>query len=388
MAQFTTLNGSGNPGYGLGMVDGTTGASLPFAMNNFVRDGGTDGGITTLASDGTYVYGGGYTYGRAGGTFEGIFSASWNAGEVHFINDCHGDSYSVLPRGDAVYSASHTHYCENIGGVHQGEGAVGSYPYYRGIATGKEPTGTATWEPDQGRYYSYQGQPTPSMLTWFPAINPGSYTGLDQGAWSLAGNDDYVVAGGEFFRVNGQDQQGLVRFAEPAISPNNQRPVALSTRLPAEPHLDEVRQGPDQLDHQRGRRQRLPDLQGLPRRQNGTGLIQTVNLRGHLWDAYGTGFNDTGLVPVRPRYRVAVTDPFGNIANSPWTPSRSLPSGTTAATSRPSRPPSRPTTGASASQRHRLRLAGFRPADGDSGVTTASPAASGRHQHRRALQRR
>ena len=32
--QFTTLNGSGNPGYGLGMVDATSGASLPMSVNS------------------------------------------------------------------------------------------------------------------------------------------------------------------------------------------------------------------------------------------------------------------------------------------------------------------------------------------------------------------
>ena len=36
---FTALNGSSNPGYGLGMLDATTGANLPMAVNNFVRNG-------------------------------------------------------------------------------------------------------------------------------------------------------------------------------------------------------------------------------------------------------------------------------------------------------------------------------------------------------------
>ena len=37
---FTTLNGSSNPGYGLGAVDPVTGASLPWAANTQIRNGG------------------------------------------------------------------------------------------------------------------------------------------------------------------------------------------------------------------------------------------------------------------------------------------------------------------------------------------------------------
>ena len=42
---------------------------------------------------------------------------------------------------------------------------------------------------------------------------------MGQAAWSVDTNGDYTVLGGEFPRVNGTDQQGLVRFAKRAISP-------------------------------------------------------------------------------------------------------------------------------------------------------------------------
>ena len=108
---FTALNGSNNPGYGLGMVDATSGASLPMAVNSVVRnaaptatpDADGAGGITSLTTDGTYIYGTGYTYLRAGGTFEGTFSASWDGGAIRFINDCHGDTYDTIPLGPVVY---------------------------------------------------------------------------------------------------------------------------------------------------------------------------------------------------------------------------------------------------------------------------------------------
>ena len=58
-----------------------TGANLPMAINSIVRNGTVDGAIDTLTTDGTYIYGGGWTFGRGGGTMEGVFAASWDGGE-------------------------------------------------------------------------------------------------------------------------------------------------------------------------------------------------------------------------------------------------------------------------------------------------------------------
>jgi len=51
-----------------------------------------------------------------------------------------------------------------------------------------------------------------------------TYTGQTQASWSVAGNSQYVVYGGEFPSVNGMQQQGLVRFAVPALAPNKVGP--------------------------------------------------------------------------------------------------------------------------------------------------------------------
>jgi PKD repeat protein len=316
---FTALNGSSNPGYGLGMVDAATGANLPMAANSIVRNGTADGAITTLTADENYVYGGGYTFGRTGGTWEGIFSAAWDGGTVRWANDCHGDTYSLHAQGEVVYAASHTHYCENIDGIRQGDGGVGDYPYFRGLAMGKTPTGTATWEPDQGRYYSFAGQPRSSILTWYPNLNTGTYTGQIQGPWSVTGNSDYIAMGGEFTRVNGQNQQGLVRFAKPSIAPNTQGPTLFNTTWPlnlSSTEAGKVRIGwtsNEDIDNDYLTYKVYRD------NQNGAGLIHTRSVRARWWNDFGMGFNDTGVSPGVHRYRVAVTDPFGNIANTPWT---------------------------------------------------------------------
>lgn len=318
---FTAVNGSSNPGYGLGMIDATTGASLPFETNTHVRNGTVDGAITTLTSDGDNVYGGGYTYGRTGGSWEGTFAASWDDGEVSWLADCHGDTYSLHAQREVVYSASHTHYCENIDAIRQGAGAVGSYPYFRGTAFAKQPSAQkVTWEPDQGRYYSFEGQPAGSMLTWYPALNTGSYTGQFQGPWSVTGNDDYIVMGGEFTRVNGQAQQGLVRFATPAIAPNDRGPSLFSTTYPLNVSSTEAGKvrinwtSNEDIDNEYLTYRVYRDT------QNAAGLIHTRSVRARWWNHFGMGRTDTGLAPGSThQYRVTVTDPFGNVANSPWT---------------------------------------------------------------------
>ncbi|KAA1422788.1 PKD domain-containing protein [Mumia zhuanghuii] len=316
---FTSLNGSSNPGYGLGMVDATTGANLPMGANTVIRNGTVDGAILTLRADADNVYGAGYTYGKSGGTLEGVFAADWDGGDLTWINDCHGDSYDILPQGDVIYQAGHFHYCENIGGFIQGDGGVGSYPYNRGTAMSKAATRTATWEPDQGRYYSYLGQPAPEQLTWFPDLNAGSYTGQSQGPWSLAGNSNYVVMGGEFTRVNGANQQGLVRYAMRGQAPNDQGPQLGGASFP----LKAVSSKPGEVHVTFGANYDR-DNENLTYRlyrqtQNAAGLIDTRVVRTPYWRLPVQGFTDTGQPPGSTRqYRVTATDPAGNVAQSPW----------------------------------------------------------------------
>ena len=64
---FTTLNGSSNPGYGLAMVDATTGAALPLPLNALLRNGGTVSSIMSLVATPTGFYGTGYSQSRAKG---------------------------------------------------------------------------------------------------------------------------------------------------------------------------------------------------------------------------------------------------------------------------------------------------------------------------------
>jgi len=325
---FTSLNGS-NPqdqtqsGYGLGMVDAVTGVSQPFAVGTEVRDATIKGAITSLHADDEYVYGGGYTFGRAGGTLEGVFSASWNDGEIHWINDCHGDTYSVHAQGDVIYTASHTHYCENIAGLRQGDPHnVVDYPYYyRALAFGREDVGDITWEPDH-TYADFTGNRHSSQLTWYPSLNAGTYTGQLQGPWSVTGNDDYIAMGGEFTRVNGTDQSGLVRFAVSDIAPDREGPQLFNTKYPISVSSTSAgavrvhwRANQDQdNDHLTYKVQRRP-VGGVE------SAIHTRAVRAHFWNRPTFGYVDTAVQPGDVfEYRVQAADPFGNTANSAWIP--------------------------------------------------------------------
>ncbi|MEQ4518932.1 PKD domain-containing protein [Pseudarthrobacter sp. B907] len=303
---FTTLNASSNPGMGLGKVDTGAGALLPFQINSLVRNGGTNGAITTLASDGSNVYGAGYTFGRTS-NLEGMFSVKWSDDTTNWLEDCHGDSYSIKPIGGAVYLAGHPHYCGNIGGFPQTQ----PWSFNRGIAFGKEATGTITTE--SHGYFNYAGRPSPPLLNWFPYLDSGTVTGQDQGPWTVNGNDDYVVMAGEFTSVNNQPQQGLVRFSRTGLAPNQRGPRVTGANLT--PTLSSPAAGTVRVRWQANWDQDNENLVYEVRR-NGA-VIATLNQASTFWRRPGMTFLDTSRVPGQSyTYRIFVRDPFGNEARS------------------------------------------------------------------------
>ncbi|GAA1831350.1 PKD domain-containing protein [Agromyces salentinus] len=211
---FTSANGSNDPGYGLVAVDSSTGASIvPWSVNSTVRNGGLEAAIYSLASDGTSLYGTGYVFG-AGGNLEGTFRASWDTGQVEWVADCHGDTYSAAPVGGTVYVAGHAHYCGNIGGFPQTD----PWNFQRALAFSTAVAGKNTADPYG--YASWDGTPAPAELNWYPGMDAGTYTGQGQGPWSVDADTRYVVYGGEFRNINNKPFQGLVRFAVRSGAPN------------------------------------------------------------------------------------------------------------------------------------------------------------------------
>lgn len=217
---FTSINNT--DALGLASLDPVTGEVQPYAVSSIVQNYGPGSAITSLTTDGHAIYGTGYSYlPFHSGALEGTFSVDPDSGRINWVEDCHGDSYGNYPTGDTVYVAGHAHDCSTIGGFPN----TSPETYHRTVAFTTQATGTVQPNQDTGGYTDFSGQPSPSLINWFPDLTAGSYTGLDQAAWSISGNSTYVVEGGEFTAVNGVPQQGLVRFAVTPPAPNLQSPM-------------------------------------------------------------------------------------------------------------------------------------------------------------------
>ncbi len=210
--QFNRINGAVY--YSLGAVYLSNGRVVtPWASQSSsfpIRMPYASSSITGLSTDGTQVYLTAYTYipnRPHPGTFEGRAAIRATNGSIVWINDCIGDSYGVFAMNGVLYSASHAHSCAAIGGFRE----TNPKTYHRGLAE----TTTATGKNirSNGAYYpSFVGWAAGSLYNWYPNFSTGTVTGINQGPWSVTGNGNYVVFGGEFLYINGKPQQGLVRF--------------------------------------------------------------------------------------------------------------------------------------------------------------------------------
>ncbi|MCB5274224.1 hypothetical protein BJG92_01754 [Arthrobacter sp. SO5] len=305
---FTTLNGSNRPGFGLGAVNATTGASLATPVNDVVRNAGSNAAITSLSSDGSNWYGTAYIFNARGGTgnLEGSFSANWSNLGIKWIDDCHGDSYSMFASDTAVYKAGHSHYCLNLKGFPQTD----PLSYHRALAYSKAATGTLTR--DTKGFPSFTGKPAPSLLTWFPDMDTGTATGQSQGPWTVTGNSSYVVMGGEFKKVNLKGQQGLVRFAVRSIAPNKEGPVSSSS--PINPALTSPSAGKIRVRWQSNWDRDNTSLTYKVYRDGA--LINTQSKSTTFWNRPTMEFTDTVTAASTHQYRIVSSDVFGNTRTS------------------------------------------------------------------------
>jgi hypothetical protein len=294
---FQKVNGIN--GNGLVALDAVSGARRMWKINGVVKDYGPNAAILSLTADADTVYGTGFAYG--GGNFEGAFAADDTIGQVRWLQDCHGDTYSVAPMGGVVYSVGHAHFCRNIGGFPETKPRA-----QRALAVTKQALGTVAPNSQPGRRYgNFAGHPAPSIYNWFPELTAGTFTGMSQAAWSVAATPDYVVLGGEFTRVNGTPQQGLVRLALPAKAPILQGPVDRSAAT-----APSVRAGS-------GGTASVSWLSNWDRDEltltyevlrNGA-TIRTVTGKSTFWNRPTRRITDSGLQPGSTyRYRIRVRD--------------------------------------------------------------------------------
>lgn len=310
---FTKLNGT--TASGSGAVSPSSGKIKSWKVNKVVKNGGRASSILSLAVDGNTVYGAGYTYGT--GNFEGVYAASSKDGTIRWLQDCHGDTYGVAPIGDIVYSVGHAHYCSNIGGFPDTSDDVKlRKAWYRALAVSKNAAGTVAknGQTSSKAYTNFKGRPAPALLSWFPDLTNGTYTGMGQAAWSVVGNGTYISLGGEFPKVNGIAQQGLVRMAIPSVAPNKVGPSggAASLAVAAEQTDGRVVVNWKQLWDR-------DDLRlTYELRRNGV-VIDTRTVSVPFWKRTTMSFVDAGAVALDTatvRYQVKVTDPHGNTVTS------------------------------------------------------------------------
>lgn len=305
---FTTLNGTS--AYGMGALDARTGATRSWAANQRIRTGGVNGAITSLKSDGSQIYGAGYSFGLDA-AFEGTFAADPTTGAIRWVNDCLGDTYDVLPVEKVVYTVSHSHDCSAINGFPE------TFPRSRWIKAGAfrtYPTGVIEKKDAYG--WDFRGLAYSGLLHWYPDLEFGTYTNSRQAAWSVSGNADYVVLGGEFPEVNGVDQQGLVRFVRRPAAPHARGPVynAGFTPTPSSTESGKVRVVFTSV-WDRDDTTITYDLYRSP----GTRIATITRQDSEFWHLPNLEVADVGLEPgTSVRYQVRAKDGDGNVQWSAW----------------------------------------------------------------------
>ncbi|MGY1708517.1 PKD domain-containing protein [Geodermatophilus sp. SYSU D00758] len=306
--RFDTLNGV--KATGVGALDGATGATRPFALNSLITNQGVNSAIYSLSTDGTNVYGTGYDY-YGPGNLEGAFAARADGGAVVWFSPCRGDTYSNTPMGGALYVAGHPHDCSSI----QAYPEQTPRAFQFGAALSAVPTGKVVATSTALGSLSLVGQPAPALQAWEPRFAVGTFTGQWQAAWSVSASGQYVVYGGEFPRVGGVNQQGLVRFAVPSTAPNRVGPQPNGTFAPTVGMVPgAVRVSwPAALDRDN------EHVTYRVYRDSETAVPACeVSRPSRWWDLPTYACSDTGATAGAHRYQVVATDPFGNRLASGW----------------------------------------------------------------------
>ena len=252
------LNVNGSPAAGLGALDATSGTLLPWAATNLIKEGGSASAISDLTTDGTAIYGSTWAFGSPITTLSGAFSADPDTGNLNWIENCWGDEYNIFAVNGAVYQVGHSHNCASVNGFPE----TNPRTWHRSLALTAQATGTLGHDIGNPDSHStdFFGQPAPSIINWFPDLDIGTFTGQDQGPWTVRGNSQYIVEGGEFQHVNGVAQQGLVRFAVAIDRAEQTRPAAVGSGHDPESvgALEWV--GPRVMEHGLGSRRQDADL--------------------------------------------------------------------------------------------------------------------------------
>ncbi|WP_067915434.1 LamG-like jellyroll fold domain-containing protein [Actinomadura rubrobrunea] len=302
--RFQKLNGATQ--VGIGAVDASTGATATWTSRPIpTRQDSRYSYVTDLFVSGDTVYGS--ANGEGWHWFDGRFAAKASNGDLVWLDNCYGATYGIFVQDQSVYSVSHAHDCSSLGAFPE----TNPTTWHRALAETSYPTGTDQAPP--GSNSNYSGQPVPSLLHWFPTLAMGTFTGQYQAAWAVTGNSDYIAMGGEFPRVNGVPQQGLVRFALKDKAPNNTGPEQSELGTPQAVALPDGRirvswKTTWDMDNNNLTYEILRDGDSTP--------IGRVTKASTFWDMPSAAFVDAAPPSGAHTYKVRAKDPFGNAVTS------------------------------------------------------------------------
>ena len=309
--RFQTMNGV--PQVGVGAVDAVSGATAPWSSRpvpTTLNPTNATSWVTDLQVQGDTVFGS--ADGEGGHWYDGRFAAKFDTGDLVWLDNCYGATYGMFPAGDTIYSVGHAHDCTSLGAFSE----TSPTTWHRTLAETAYPVGTD--HGPAGSNMNYSGQPVPGLLHWFPTLGAGSYTGQFQAAWTVTGNANYLIEGGEFPSVNGTSQQGLVRFALSTTAPNKMKPVFTPALVPTAASLQAgtIRVSwPATWDADNS------SLRYDLYRDFGTAPVYSLTQPATGWTSTNPsvptgasmGFIDRGLAfGSSHSYRLKVSDPFGN----------------------------------------------------------------------------
>lgn len=305
--EFDKINGVSI--HGLATVDAITGAntrfdSRPIPLKSFVTDLVTDADTVYAASNGE-------------GAFDGRVAADPYTGQLRWVDNCLGATWSLALIGDVLYSGSHAHNCSSTDGgfPEQAGGSNNPKRWYRLLAQSTRTSQT-------------------SIQHWFPSTNggdmslPSDQTPSRLGPRTMTTDGEFLWVGGQFTTVNDVNQQSLTRFGlrpNPGFVPERPDRPTVASNAPGTATI--IWKGVEDLDSE------TLDYQvwrGTSPTYTGT-LVGTVSRLGKPWALPTMSYTDTGLTPGQNyTYQIRPVDPDGNIGQKSYTATTTVQSGSSA----------------------------------------------------------
>lgn len=312
---FSSVNGSSRPGYGMALLDASTGEVLPMPVNDTVRTAGEKAAIFDIAVDDAGFYATAYSaVGRLDeANLEGSFKADWN-GNLIWLEPCHGDTYGIAPTKEIVYTVGHAHSCETIYGFPNMPEVRkdGAHPLYvRAMAFTNSPDITIRQQGVADGYqdWSTSGLKSPTIIGWYPDLEAGKVTKMSQAAYKVDVTDKYVLMVGEFIEADGKVQQGIVRYPRRAGQPTLP-PEGKAENLAAKAEV--TTSGSVKISFTATWDRDDPTLTYSLYRDNETTPVATEKISDTRWALNDHSLEDTTCSAGEHTYRLVVSDPSGN----------------------------------------------------------------------------